>query len=78
MFQRNLNILNALKEFNFTEIIPPEEFKAKRIPLGEKIVFINNFPINVDSEYVISFNRNGKKQVGAVWLAPQKDGFKKS
>ena len=35
-------------------------------------------PIYLNPNLIFSFDKNGKKELGALFLVPQKDGYKKS
>lgn len=77
MYQRNIDILTSFKDFNYRELLPPKDFKIEKIPGGKTTIMMKQFPIAVMPQIVFSFQRKGKKEVGAIWIIPQKDGFKK-
>src|SRR5690606_2356372 len=56
----------------------PEKFTRQGVQKEHKILTIDGFPLYIKPTIVFSFERNDKKEVGALWLAPQVDGFKKS
>ena len=78
MHQRNANILSSFKDFDFSDSKPPAILKFERVPKFYKILTIDGFPIYVNPSLLFSYEKNGKNQLGALWLIPQLNGFLKS
>jgi hypothetical protein len=78
MFQRNIDILTNFKDFNFNDIRPSEILKFETVQKVHKVINIDNFPLYLNPSLLFAHKRNGKKELGAVWLIPQLRGFKKN
>lgn len=77
MYQRNLEILNNFKEFDLHHFRPLDITNFESIHKEQKIISINNLPIYINPSLVFCFERNGKKQIGAIAFIPQLEGFQK-
>jgi hypothetical protein len=78
MYQRNLDILNNFKEFDLHHLRPLDIANFETVHKEQKIILINNLPIYINPSLVFCFERNGKKEIGAVALIPQLGGYQKS
>jgi hypothetical protein len=78
MYQRNLDILNNFKEFDLHHLRPLEITNFETVHKEQKIILVNNLPIYINPNLVFRFERNGKKEIGAIALIPQLGGFQKS
>jgi hypothetical protein len=77
MHQRNIDILNNFMDFEFDDVKPNYDLKYEPIPRNSKIVTLDNFPLFVNPGVVFSFEKNGKKELGALWLVTLLNGYKK-
>lgn len=77
MYKRNRDILISFKEFEINSL-RPNKFTRQGVQTEHKTLTIDGFPLYVKPNLVFSFERNGKSEIGALWLVPQVDGFKKS
>src|SRR5690606_34738460 len=77
MYQRNRDILVNFKEFELNNLRPPN-IKRQGVQTESRTLTLTDFPLFVRPTIVFSHQRNGKNEIGALWLAPQVDGFKKS
>jgi len=77
MHRRNIEILTNFKEFNHQEIRPEEITKFESVQKVHKIYSIDNIPLYLNPNLVFSFEENGKKNVGAIWLIAKLGGFTK-
>lgn len=77
MHRRNIEILNNFKEFNHQEIRPEEITKFESVQKVHKIYSIDNIPLYLNPNLVFSFEENGKKNIGAIWLIAKLGGFTK-
>jgi len=76
MHQRNLNILEGFKEFSFEDIRPARILKFETVQKMHKVVNIDSFPLYLNPSVVFSHERNGKKEVGAVWFIAKLGGYR--
>lgn len=77
MYQRNIDILNSFNEIDLNEIKPNTECNFQSVSKELKILEINSIPIFVNPNLLFSFEYEDKKQIGAIWLVPQLNGFNK-
>lgn len=78
MYQRNLDILTNFKDFQIQDLRPPKILKFETVHKANKIITVDNFPLYLNPSLVFSHERNGKNELGALWLIPQLEGFKKT
>ncbi|RXR23039.1 hypothetical protein [Flavobacterium stagni] len=78
MYQRNIDILSNFKEFDILNLRPENIQNFESIHKEQRIVEVNKYPIYLNPNLVFSFERNGKKEIGALLLISQIDGYKKS
>lgn len=78
MYQRNLDILSNFKEFDLHHLRPLDITNFETVHKEQKIILINNLPIYINPSLVFCFERNGKKEIGAIALIPQLGGYQKS
>lgn len=76
-FQRNVDVLYGIKDFDFEEIKPNEELSYQRKSKPKSIIETKGLPIQVNPNHVFTFSINERKEVGAVWFIAQLDGFDK-
>lgn len=75
--QRNIDILNNFKDFDFKDIRPTSDLKFEKISRQIKTINVDDFPIYVNPSIVYSYDQNGKKEIGAILFVPQLNGFNK-
>lgn len=78
MYQRNSNILNSFRDFDFNDSRPESDLKFEKVPKFYKILTIDSFPLYINPSLLFSYEKNGKDELGALWLIPQLNGFTKS
>ncbi|WP_313806760.1 hypothetical protein [Flavobacterium sp.] len=78
MYRRNIEILENFKDFDFKDLRPRDISKFETVHKDSKILILNNFPIYLNPSLIFCFERNGKDEIGALWLVPQLEGFQKS
>ena len=78
MYQRNIQILVSFKDFNFDDSRPKNIVKFETVHKVNRILTIDNFPLYVNPSLLFSHERNGKKELGAIWFVPKLYGFKKN
>lgn len=77
MHQRNIDILVAFKDFDFTDLKPDTNLKFEKVPKFSKVFTIDSFPLYVNPSLLFSYEINDKKEMGALWLIPRLNGFTK-
>lgn len=77
MYKRNRDILLNFKEFDLYNL-RPEKFTRQGVQTEHKILMVDGFPLYIKPTIVFSFDMKDKKVIGALWLVPQVNGFKKS
>ncbi len=75
MYQRNIDILANFSEFEWFELKPKTKVDYLKVPKPSKIILISGLPIYINPQLIFSFELEGKKHVGAIWLVPQLYGF---
>ena len=75
-FQKNIDIMLAMHEFDFDAISPRTEFEKQ--PLKQNIVEFDTLPVQVRPQHIFSYEIDGILNVGAVWFVAKKDGYKTS
>lgn len=78
MYLRNIEILASFKDFDFDDLKPSTDLKYQKVPKIYKILSIDNFPLFVNPSLLFSYERDGKNEIGAIWLIPQLKGFSKA
>ena len=77
MYQRNMDILNSFKDFQLDDLRPPRISKFETVQKVHKIFPIDDFPLYINPSLLFAHSRNGKNELGAIWLIPKLSGFKK-
>lgn len=77
-FQRNIDILNSFKDFDFKHIKPNSELTFIKQPKQRSLLDINGLPIEAKPCHIFSFSENNSEEVGGVWFIAKLKGFKKS
>lgn len=78
MYQRNIDILSNFKEFEILKLRPENIINFESIQKQQRVIRVSNFPIYLNPNLVFSFEVIGEKQIGALLLVSQLDGFNKS
>lgn len=78
MYQRNIEILHSFIDIDLEDLKPKDEFKLKSVPKQLKVINVDDFPIFIDPNLLFSFENEGKNYIGAIWLVPQLNGFRKN
>lgn len=76
-FQRNIDILEKFKDFDFNEIKPDTIFEYLKIPKLERIFNINGFPMEANPRFVFTYKGINDMEIGGVWFIAKLDGFTK-
>ncbi|MCY1243706.1 hypothetical protein D3C86_1664540 [compost metagenome] len=78
MYQRNIDILTAFKDFDFSDLKPVANLKYEKIARDSTVMTVKGFPLYVNPDALFSYNINGKDEIGALWLIQQQNSFSKS
>lgn len=78
MYQRNLQILNTLEDFEFSNLKPPCEIKFLKKPKILQIVEILNLPLKITPTHIFTYVENGTTFIGGLWIACKLDGYTNS
>lgn len=77
MYRQNIDIMNNFKDFDFEDIRSLKITKFETVPKASKIFNLENIPLFINPSLVFCHERNGKDEIGALWLVPQIKGFSK-
>lgn len=75
-FQKNIDILNSMQNFDFQSIMPT--YKLNKLSRIGNIIQVNNLPIQALPQKIFSYEIGEKKQIGGVWFVAKKGGFENS
>jgi len=78
MHERNISILNNFKDFQIDDIRPTNIFKFEKVQKNHKIFSLDDYPLYVDPSLLFVYEKNGKTELGAIWLVAKLNGFKKN
>lgn len=65
-FQRNVDILNNFKDFDFDELKPLEDLEYLKLNKGDTVLSINQIPVFIKPNLVFSFKKDDKVFVGGI------------
>ncbi|HIC8646133.1 TPA: hypothetical protein ACW7X5_003405 [Elizabethkingia meningoseptica] len=74
MYQRNLNILHNYEDFDLSNWLPKD---YEIIPKTNKksIIYIDTIPVQITPSQIYSFEKDGKKYVGAIWFVARLEDY---
>jgi len=77
MYKRNIDIL-----YNYENVLLDKWRPAKKLALLKKsrtdsVLIIKDLSVQVLPDYIFSFGRNEKKEIGAIWFVAKLGGLKK-
>jgi hypothetical protein len=78
MYQRNIDILNNFKDFNFSEFRPAKIVKFETVQRMHTLMEVSDLPLYITPDLLFVHERKGKTEIGAIWLVAQINGFKKN
>ncbi len=76
MYDRNLSILYNYEDFDFSNWIP-ENFQIISKSKRKTIIYIDTIPVQITPSQIYTYEKNGKKYVGAIWFVAKLKGYKK-
>lgn len=71
-------VFDGFIDIDLEDLKPKDEFKLKYVPKQLKVINVDDFPIFIDPNLLFSFENEGKNYIGAIWLVPQLNGFRKN
>lgn len=77
-FQRNIDILNNFKDFDFKSLKPNTNLTFLKQLKKDSILDIGNIPIEAKPCHIFTFSIDDKVQIGGIWFVAQLGGFNKS
>lgn len=77
MRRRNIDVLISFKDFNIYDIRPRKILDFETVQKADKIIHVDNLPLYLNPDIVFSHERDGKNELGAVWLVPIVHGYTK-
>lgn len=77
-FQRNLDIVNNFKDYDFQHLKPIGNLTFLPQPKDHSIINIKGFPVEAKPCHIFTFSNKKSEEIAGVWFVAQIDGFKKS
>lgn len=77
-FQRNLEIVNNFKDYDFIYLKPNEDLSFLKQAKNKKLLDIKDLPIEAKPCHIFSFSENNSEEIGGVWFIAQLNGFTRS
>jgi len=77
-FQRNIDIINAFKNFDISSLKPNVDIVFLKQPRTHSIINISGFPIQVKPCFIYTFSENYSEEIGGIWFIATLNGFRKS
>jgi len=75
-FQRNIDILNAVKEINLKDYKPDSKLNYLKQPNNISLLQIHGLPIESKPRFIFTFNRQNDKEIGGIWFVAKLKGYK--
>ncbi len=75
--QKNIDILEGIKDFDFKECKPKFELKYHKQPKIKSIINIKGLPIEAKPRFIFSFTHEEKKEIGGIWFVAKLHGYTK-
>lgn len=77
-FAKNIKILINFKDFDLLDLRPATKINFETINKESTVIDLHGLPLYINPNLIFSFEKNDKKNIGALYLVAQIDGFKKS
>lgn len=75
MYERNLEILHTLEDFDFNTLKPCPDVKFLKKPKILQIVEILNLPLKITPSHVFTYEKDGTTFIGGLWIACKLGGY---
>jgi hypothetical protein len=76
MYQRNIDILSAYRDYDFTKLKPKKTTEYLTRPNTKFILTIKGLFVQVFPNHVFTYKNDQTEEVGAIWFIAQLNGFK--
>lgn len=76
MYQRNIDILDKFKNFDFTQWRPASNLNFLSKP--NSVLEMNGLPIQILPNHIYSYGVKNNQSIGGIWFIIWQDGFKQS
>lgn len=73
-FQRNIDILNTVKEINLKDYKPDTELTYIRQPKNDSLLQINGLPIESKPRFIFVFKGSNDNEIGGIWFVAKLSG----
>lgn len=77
MYKRNIEILYNYEDFDFKKLQPQRKMAFQRKPKAYSVLTLKGLQIQSNPSHVFTFERNGVKEIGAIWFIAKLGGYKK-
>lgn len=77
MYKRNSDILQSFEKFDLDRLRPDEKIKILKQHKWNQILMLKGLPIQVNPNYIFTFQNGDVKEIGAIWFIAQLNGFRK-
>lgn len=77
-FQRNIDILNNFKDFDFKHLKPISDLTFLKQPKIKSLLDIKGFKIEAKPCLIYTFSENNSEEIGGVWFVAKLNGFEKN
>lgn len=76
MYKRNIDVLYNYENFDLKKWMPSETITFLKKDKSDFILSRNELQLEAIPKYVFMFQRNGVKEIGAIWFIAKLNGFK--
>lgn len=77
-FQRNIDILNNFKDYDFKHLKPNVDLIFLQQPKIKSLIDIKGLPVEAKPCHIYTFSINSSEEIGGIWFVAKLGGFKKS
>ena len=77
MYKRNIEILYNYEDFDFRKLQPQRKMAFQRKPKAYSNLTLKGLQIQATPSHVFTFERNGVREIGAIWFIAKLGGYKK-
>lgn len=77
-FQRNIDILNNFKDYDFKHLKPVSDVTFLKQPKFKSILDIKGFPVEAKPCHIYTFSESNSEEIGGIWFIAKLNGYKKS
>jgi len=75
MYQRNVEILHNYEDFDLNSLKPSNKIEFQKRPKILEIIEILKLPVRITPSHVYTYEKDGLKFVGGLWIACKLNGF---